>query len=138
MLKPLCIVSLIVNVLFTLLLVFAAVSKHSVITYQAMDTEDRRYAAAVCVVSIPEDGLVVFSPVSITLRSGETAALQFSAIREGNQLTLSLDPLYDREIVSVTPGPYGLLITGKNAGEAVLQTLTPEGIRDIAVVTVPE
>lgn len=138
MVKPVCIVSIILNVLCILLLVCALSAQRSFIAYPAMDTEEQRYTTAACLVSVPEGAPVVFSPVEFTLRSGETAALQFSALREGRQLTISIDPLYDRAVVSVEQSAYGLLITAHTPGGAVLQTLTSSGIRDIAVVTVTE
>ena len=138
MLKFVCIVSLTLNALVAAFLGFAFSSKKAFIAYEDMDTNGLRYTAAVCAASVPEGQAAVFGPVEFTLRPGETAALQFSARINGSQLNAALDPLYDRDIVEVHPSPFGLRIKALKSGEAVLQTLTARGIRDVAVVTVSE
>ena len=131
-------VSVVVNALFILLCVFGIVHSRSTasVSFLNLDAGDVRYTTGVCVVSVPEHEGVVFAPVEFSLTAGARAALQFSALAQGRQLTVAVEPLYDHAVVAVEPSAYGLIIRALAPGTALLQTITGEGIRDIARVTV--
>jgi hypothetical protein len=133
-------VSVTVNILFALFIIFAALSDEgALLRVSDMDTALREYTSGACIVSVPGDGpAVIFGPVEFTLAPGERAALQFSALRKGTQLNVALEPLYDREIIAVEQSPFGIFVTAAGPGETILQTITADGIRDIARVTVTE
>ena len=126
--------SLFFNVVFILFFVAAALGKTASLSFRNMgDT----YLTAACVVSMPEQRAdLVFGPVEFTLIHGEKAALQLTAYLDGKQLNMAPDPLYDRSVIAVEKTGYGLLIEALSPGEAVFQTITSEGIRDLARVTV--
>jgi hypothetical protein len=128
------------NVLLLLFVVFALFSRNSrSLAFLDMDGGNTEYASGACVVSVPREGAgITFGPAEFSLAAGSRAALQFSAFQAGSQINLYFEPLYDREIISVEQSGYGVIVTALKAGETLLQTITAEGIRDIARVTVTE
>jgi hypothetical protein len=95
------------------------------------------YTTAALLVSVPLDsGSAVFGPVDITLAAGERAALQLSASVRGRQANWLLASLYDRRIIQVEATGFGVIITALEPGETAMQTVTEDGITDVAVVTV--
>ncbi|GMO61590.1 MAG: hypothetical protein Ta2A_07760 [Treponemataceae bacterium] len=89
------------------------------------------------IVSAPSGAAVIFNPVDITLEKGQRAQVQYSVISSvGQQLNWFAETLYDREIVRVSKNAFGITIEALAPGEALLQTLTADGIKDIARVTV--
>jgi hypothetical protein len=129
-------VSLAVNALFLALLIPAFFLKTASLAFQAPD-EGSITAAAIA--SVPADGgQIVFNPAEITLRRGSSAYYQFSLVAGGKQANWPAETLYDRDVISVKPDGYGLRIAALAPGETVMQTLTPEGIRDYVRVRVAE
>jgi hypothetical protein len=105
--------------------------------FENMNKKDDAYLTGACIVSVPEKGAgLVFGPAEFTLATGERAVYQVSAYLDGRQLNMAAEPLYDRAVVAVEKTGYGLCITALSPGEAVLQTITADGIRDLARVTV--
>lgn len=126
--------SLFFNVVFILFFVTAALGKTASLTFRNMG---EGYLTAACVVSVPEQRAdLVFGPVEFTLVHGEKAALLLTAYLDGRQLNMAPEPLYDRAVIAVEKTGHGLVIEGLSPGEAVLQTITVDGIRDLARVTV--
>ena len=134
----LVVLSVLGNVILAALTVAAFTGTTRSLSYHVVDGGGP-YTVGACIVSVRDDGgNIVFSPVTLRLRSGEKAHLQYAAVRDGAQINIALESLYDRSLVSVTQTGYGVLITALAPGETTLQTVTTEGIRDVAVVTVTE
>jgi hypothetical protein len=128
--------SLFFNVAAAVLFVFAASLKTKQIYYAEPDGASWLVAATVA--GVPEGGEIVFPAVEIKIKKGESAFLQFSAVARDRQADRLITALFDREIISVTENGNGVLITALRAGETVMQTLTGEGIRDVARLFVSE
>jgi hypothetical protein len=127
-------VSVTLNALFAALFVTAMSRKTASFSFSGAGAG---VLTGACIVSVPKGGKsVVFGPVDFTLNVGENAALQFSAFLDGKQVNMAAEPLYDPNIISVEPAPYGLFITALAPGDTRLQTITKDGINDIARVTV--
>jgi hypothetical protein len=127
--------SLVLNALSLFIFLSAAFIKTSSLSFYKMDGKKNTAATAV---SVPEGGGVLFNAVEITLKKGQSAALQFSVVSEGKQANRLIETLYDREIIGVSKTGYGLVVTALKAGDASMQALTEYGIRDIAVIHVTE
>jgi len=136
-LAPLLFVSLAVNVLAVGLVALAATGTRGTATSTvAFSGRDYGFTTAV-LASVPDNATVVIGPVEITMGENETAALQFSVMRSGGQANFILAPLlHDRAIVSVREEGLGIVITALAEGETVLQTISEDGINDIAVIRV--
>lgn len=126
--------SLLFNGIFTLLLASAFLSKNSSVSFSAPGSG---YVTAAAVVSVPSSGTAVFDLIEITLKPGGKAFLQFSVVsaenRQGNFL---VNALYDPEIISVAHTGFGIEITALAEGSALMQALSNDGIKDVALVTV--
>lgn len=135
--KVFVIISVCFNVLFLLFTIFALTRKTATVAFYNMETKIAAYTTGACVVSIPSRGadLVLGTP-EFSLQQGDEAALQFSLFLDRRQMNLALEPLYDHAVVSVEHTGYGLLIKARSQGETVLQTMTGNGIRDIAIIKV--
>jgi hypothetical protein len=95
--------------------------------------------SAAAIASVPQGSPgITFNAVELHLKTGESAALQFSASVAGKQSNFLLDALYDHEIISVAPAGYGALITALKPGTAVMQTVGGGGIKDAAIIMVSE
>lgn len=135
-LKPLLFaVSLFLNGLFIFLFVLAAVTKTSFLTFPE---QGEGYVSAAAVVSFPRGGEAAFGTAEINLKPRESAFMQFSAVFEGKQLNVLVNALYDPQIISVKPTGYGIIITALAEGSTLMQTITNEGIKDVALVTVKQ
>lgn len=133
------VLSLFFNAAFAVFFAIALSGKTASVSFLDMEKLNggAAYLTGACVVSVPEAGAsLVFGPAEFTLSPGDVAAYQFSAVSGGGQLNMACEPLYDRAVVAVEKSGYGLVITALSPGEAVLQTLTADGIRDLARVTV--
>ena len=131
----LLIISAVLNALFLALFISALCAKPQAFSFYA---PEGAFSAAV-VASVPSGtGGVTFNAVEIHLKTGERAALQFSAVFDGKQSNYLINALYDRDVVSVTHTGYGARITALKPGVAVMQTLGEGGIKDVAVITVAE
>jgi len=128
------IISLILNVLGIGLLLFSSSGQTSTLSFYA--TEDSVTSALV--VSIPNERVGTFGTVQITLRKAESASLQLSSVIGGRQANWIVQPLYDHKIVSVSQSSTGIIITALEIGETAVQTLTNDGISDIAIIKVIE
>jgi hypothetical protein len=118
---------------FTAFLVFARKGGSAFLSYEAPGSG---YVSGAAVISVPEGGSAEFGAVSISLFEGEAAFLQFSLMRDGVQANWSNRYLFDGGIVSVEDAPFSAKITALKEGEALLQTFSNGGFRDIALVTV--
>jgi len=126
-------VSLLFNAVFILLLLLASFTKASHVSFY--DPDDGYFSSA-AVAGVPSSGEVVFSRIDISLSPNEKAYLQFSVFAGGKQGNILINPLYDPQIVSITPTGYGIEITALAAGSTLMQFLANDGIRDLALITV--
>jgi len=129
------IASVILNVLFILILAFSLFSKSSLLSFY--DPGDS-YITSSAVVSSPLSGQVTFNMIEIYLTPGDKAYLQYSFLFEGKQGNLLLEALYDHGVISVSHTGYGIEITALSPGSTVMQTLTNDGIKNVAEVVVNE
>jgi hypothetical protein len=125
--------SLILNALFTSVFVMASFSKSSSLYYQ---TPQDDYTAAAAVVSFPSGGGAVFDLVTISLKPGEKVFLQFSFVSAKRQANLLVNALYDPGIISVSHTGYGMEITALSGGETLMQAVTNDGIKNVALIRV--
>ena len=128
------------NVLFLLLLIFTLTRKITSFSVFNINASNYvRYIHSAFIVSTPALGAEIsFGTAEFHLRVGAAASLQISAIRDGSQTNLGMEPLYDRSIVAVEQTGFGLLIAGLSPGETVLQLFSPDGFRNIAHIFVYE
>lgn len=135
--KALIIVSVSFNVIFITFMIFAFTRKMSSLSFFSLETEDTHYTTGACIVSVPANNTdLTFGPPNFSLKPGETAALQFSLVFRRQQMNLSLEPLYDQDIIAIERTGFGIIIIALNPGETTLQTMTGDGIKNIAIVTV--
>ena len=131
--KILFILSLLFNVLFILFLILSSQSKKSFLSYNKKDG----YFTSAAVVSVPLSEEISFGTIEITLMPMEKAYLQYSVctpeITQGNMI---IRALYDPDIISVKDSGYGIEILALAHGSTLMQTLTNDGIKDIALITV--
>lgn len=129
------IVSIAANAVFCLFLALAFSVKSASLSFYE---PDEPYLAAAAVAVIPVSGAVVFNAVEITMKKGEQAALQFSVVTNRKQANWLIHTLYDHHIITVEPAGHGVMIIALRAGETVMQTLSEDGFKDIARITVLE
>jgi hypothetical protein len=125
--------SLVINLLFALLFVLAVSARTGSFMFSPLDKDS---VDAAQIVSVMPGSGVVFNGVDVTLEKGKKAVLQFSNRFNGAQSNYRLDTLYDHAVISVEPGAYGVVITALARGETTMQTVSNEGIVNIARVTV--
>ena len=125
--------SLFLNSLFILLFVLASFSRTSHISFFSMGDQ---YITTAAITSIPYGAHASIEFIDITLRPGERAFLQFAIVSSAGRGNLLITPLFDPHIVNVTQTGAGIEITALSYGTTVLQTLTNDGIRNIARVNV--
>lgn len=127
--------SLFINGFFILLLIISGFSKTSSFSFFNQDN----YITAAAVVSVPKTQSASVELIDINLSPGENAYLQFSIISgQKKQGNLLFTPLYDPNIVSVNQTGFGLEITALRTGSTLIQTLSNDGIKDVAHITITE
>jgi len=126
--------SIFFNAVFILLLFVSGFSKTSSFSFFRPDDN---YLSAAAVVSVPNSQSVSIDLITFNLNPGDKAYIQFSVIakKQGNLL---ITPLFDPNVISVSQTGYGLEITALKTGETLMQTLTNEGIKDVALITISE
>jgi hypothetical protein len=125
--------SLILNGVFIAVLVMALFSKSSSLYYQ---TPRDDYITAAAVVSVPADGVAVFDLITMSLKPDEKAFLQFSFVSSRKQANLLINALYDPGVISISHAAYGVEITALSEGETLMQTLTNDGVKNVALIRV--
>jgi hypothetical protein len=123
--------SLILNGIFIAVLVTALFSKSSSLYFQ---TPPDDYTTAAAVVSLPSGGEASFELITMSLRPGEKAFLQFSFVSSQKQANLLINALFDPGIISVSHAAYGIEITALSEGETLMQTVTNDGIKNVALI----
>jgi hypothetical protein len=125
--------SLILNGVFIVVLVMASFSKSSSLYFQ---TPPDGHTTAASLVSIPSGGEAVFELITLSLKPGEKVFLQFSFVSSKKQMNLLINSLYDPAIISVSNASYGIEITALSEGETLMQTITTDGIKNVALIRV--
>jgi hypothetical protein len=128
-------IALIVSIALNAALFIAVTVMRFVPSFSYNSTDFEKIAAANIVVS-PPGSTVVFNPIDITLQTGQSASIQFSVMFNRKQLNWMNETLYDRSVIRIEKNPFGITILAVGEGSAALQTLTEDGIKDIAHVTV--
>jgi len=125
--------SLVFNGIFVLLIILSGFSKTSTFSFLNKDN----YITAAAVVSVPETQTASVESITINIKPGDKAYLQFSVIssqkKQGNFL---FNALYDPNVISVAQTGFGLEITALNEGSTLMQTLANDGFKDIARINV--
>jgi len=129
----LTVLSLTFNGIFFAALIAALLSNSSSFYYQTPPDE---YVTAAAFVSLPSGDEAVFELITISLKPGEKAFLQFSFISQKKQGNLLISSLYDPNIVSISNAVYGVEITALSEGETLMQTVTNDGIKNVALIKV--
>lgn len=125
--------SLFLNGFFILMFVFASLSKTSNVTFFSPGDG---YITAAAVASFPQGGSAVFELVEISLCAGEKAFLQFTVVSDRKQGNMLLNALYDPEIIQVSHTGYGIEIFALSEGSTLMQILSNDGIKDVALINV--
>ena len=128
-------VSLVLNVLFLCFFIFAAMSDNIAVSFPAPRDA---FLAAATVAHFPASSALVFNPVEFTLKTGEKVYLQYSVVTGKRQVNIVINALYDPAIIKVTQMGTGIEITALNAGETLMQSISNEGIIDIAHIIITE
>jgi len=128
--------SLLFNAAFIALLVFSSLQKHSSIS--CAETDENHLTAA-CVVTFPKDRAAVFDSFELSLKKGQTALLQYSVLSSKRaQANFLISAVYDPSIVSVAQSGFGVEIKALKEGSTLMQTISADGVKNIALVTVEE
>jgi hypothetical protein len=133
-------VSLLLNALGLLFIALALSGHTASLAFYDMDrSASASYTTAAVVVSFPSSQAnAVLGPVEISLKKGQRAALQFSAVSQKQQANYLLTSLYDRSILRVEQTGFGIIITALEAGETAMQSLSDSGVITIAAVSVSD
>ncbi|GBU28243.1 hypothetical protein R84B8_01801 [Treponema sp. R8-4-B8] len=126
--------SLLFNAAFISLLAFSSLSKNSKISCSFTDENS---ITAACVVNFPKGGKAVFDNLELSLKPGQKALLQYSVISsDQKQANFLVNALFDPSVVSVSRSGYGIEIIALAEGETLMQAVTNDGVKNIALVTV--
>jgi len=130
------VLSLIFNSLFIFLLILPSFSRARNSSLSCFFT-DKNSITAACVVNFPKDGKAVFDNLELSLKPGQVARLQYSVISsDQKQANFLINALFDPEVVSVSHTGAGIEILALSEGETLMQTVTNDGVKNIALVTV--
>jgi len=130
------IVSLLLNGLIMVSIVVTAASKSKMSSLSLPAIEDG-YTAAAAVVVAPASSQIVFQPVEITLKPAQKTVLQYAVVTAANkQINISVNALYDPQIVAIEYTGAGIAITALREGETLLQYLANDGIKNLVRITV--
>jgi hypothetical protein len=129
--------SVVLNVLCLLFFCFALSRRTASVSFYEPPGPPERFAAAALAV-VPAGSEVIFTSLDISLKPGETAALQFSALAGRRQSNFLISAIYDHQVISVQQTGFGVLVSALKPGETVMQALGEDGFRDIARIRVTE
>jgi len=130
----LIVLSLLLNVIIIILLVLSSSRKDARISCFPVDDG---YLIAACVVSFPKEGTAIFDPLEMSLKPGQTARLQYSVISsDRGQANFLINAIYDPKIIKVSQSVFGIDIKALSEGSTLMQAVTIDGVKNIALVTV--
>jgi len=127
------IISLSFNVIFILLLVLSSGVKISNFVFPAPDNNS---ASTAVIINFPKTASAVINLIELNLAPNDTAFIQYSYFSAGKQSNFTVEALYDPKIISVIKTNYGIEILAIQKGTTLIQTITNEGIKDIAFISV--
>jgi len=128
--------SLIINALFISLMILSSLSSSGNTRISCFSTGKNSITAA-CVVNFPKDGKAVFDNLELSLKPGQMARLQYSVISsDQKQANFLINALFDPEVVAVSHNGAGIEILALSEGETLMQTVTNDGVKNIALVKV--
>jgi hypothetical protein len=127
--------SLFLNGVFISLTALASLSKSSSLYFYS---PQEGYVTAAAVVSVPKESEAVFELISICLKPYEKAFLQFSFVSSKKQAGLLLNCLYDPNVVSISNTGYGIEITALAEGSTLMQSVSNDGVKNIAYIEVSQ
>jgi len=128
------VLSLFFNGVFITLFIIGSFSKSSSFYYQNVPDD---YTTAAAVVSRPSESEAAFELITLNLKPPQKAYLQFSFVSSGKQqANLLINSLYDPHVVSITQTGYGIEIHALHEGETLMQTVTNDGIKNVALIKV--
>ena len=127
------VISLLLNAFFILIFIAGSMSQTSRFSFPS--PKDDNFAAAM-IVTIPRNVTSAFNSVEINMSPGDVVLMQFSVFSHGNQANLLINAIYDPGIISVIQTGYGIEITALSSGSTLMQALTNDGIRDLALIYV--
>jgi len=126
--------SVLFNFIFISLMVLSSFSKNTRIS---CFFTDKNSITAACVVNFPKNGKVSFDNLELSLMPGQKALLQYSIIfSDQKQSNFLINALFDPQIISVTNTGLGIEIFAISEGVTLMQTVTNDGVKNIALVTV--
>jgi len=126
--------SLFLNVIIIALLVFSSSRKKSNVSCFPID-DDSLIAASV--ISFPKEGSAVFDSFELSLKPGQTARLQYSIVSsDRGQANFIINAIYDPSVISVSNDGFGVEIKALSEGRTLMQSLTIDGVKNIALITV--
>jgi len=127
------ILSLLLNSIIIILIIFSFSKKKSFIYCFPVDDN---YQTAATIISFPKENSAVFDPFEISLKIGQTAKLQYSVISKRNQANFLINAIYDPSIISVSHSAFGIEIKALSKGSTLMQAVTIDGVKNIALITV--
>jgi hypothetical protein len=126
--------SLFVNALFIFLIILSSFSKYSRLSYYP---PDEGLVTAATVINFPKDSNAVFENFELTLKPGQYAYLQYSVILSDNkQSNMLINAIYDPDVITVFHSGFGIEILALSEGSTLMQTLTNDGVKNIASINV--
>jgi hypothetical protein len=129
------IVSLAFNGLFFAILLLFSASKSNLSSFYFPAVEDG-YTAAAAISVLPASSSLIFNPIEIDLKPAQKAFIQYSAIVARKQTNISVNALYDPQIISVEYTGSGISITALSEGETLMQYISNSGFKDLVRITV--
>jgi hypothetical protein len=129
----LCAVSVLANAVFAVLFCLAYLSPSETLSFVR---PEEGFLAAAAVVCFPPGGSASFDSVEINLFTGDRASVQFSVLPGKTQANLLISALFDPEIIRVAQTGYGVEITALSPGSTLMQTVTNDGVKNIALINV--
>jgi hypothetical protein len=126
--------SLFFNAFFIILMLLSSSSK---IYRLSFFPPDDGFITAALVINFPKDQNVAFDNFELSLKPGQYAYLQYSLFSsDKKQANFFINALYDPNIISVSRSGFGIEIHALSEGVTQMQTLSNDGIKNIALITV--
>jgi len=126
-------VSICFNAVFILLIILGLITKSASFSFPYPSDDETAMAV---ISSFPKSGSAAFNVVELNIPIKQKASIQYSVFSGGKQANLLINALYDPDIISVAQTGYGITITALSKGATIMQTMTNDGIKDLAYITV--
>ncbi|MDR2865337.1 MAG: hypothetical protein LBV68_07005 [Spirochaetaceae bacterium] len=131
----------VISLLFNFLVFFIILSSHFSSFFFYAGDKDKNFTHAACIVGVQTDAgeneqLFDFGAITLNLKKGYQAYVQFSLLSLKTQNNLMFVYLYEHDILDVKITGAGVTITALKAGDSFLQAFTENGAREIALIHV--